>query len=106
MIEYRENVKGTLIRGAGNRDIPSRGRAWIEAHSGRVLRTELVSEDVQVKSEIIVNYQAESGFDLLVPGEMREQYVLPQSGVRIAGRATYNRFRRFTVTTSERPKPQ
>jgi len=38
--------------------------------------------------------------------EMREAYALTQSTVRIEGRATYNRFRRFTVTTSERPKPQ
>jgi VWFA-related protein len=106
VIEYRENVKGTLIRGPGNRDIPSHGRAWIEAATGRVLRTELMSEDVEVKSAITVRYQAESGFDLLVPGEMREQYTLPQLGVRIDGRATYNRFRRFTVTTTERPKKQ
>jgi VWFA-related protein len=105
VIEYRETAKGTLIRGAANRDLPSRGRLWIEAATGRVLRTELISEDVQVKAEITVNYGAEAGLDLLVPVEMREDYALPMSSIRIEGRATYSRFRRFTVTTSERPKP-
>jgi VWFA-related protein len=106
VIEYHEVAKGTLIRGANNRDIPSRGRVWIDATTGRVLRTELLSEDVQVKAEIVVNYGRQPELDLLVPIDMREEYALTQSAVRIEGQATYNRFRRFMVTTSERPKPQ
>jgi VWFA-related protein len=105
-IEYRETGKGTMIRGAANRDLPSRGRLWVEGATGRVLRTELISDDVQVKAEITVNYRAQAGLDLLAPVEMREDYALPQLGIRIVGRATYSRFRRFTVSTSEKPKPQ
>lgn len=105
VIEYRETGKGTMIRGAANRDLPSRGRLWVEGATGRVLRTELISEDVQVKAAITVNYQSQPGLDFLAPVEMREDYALPQSSIRIEGRATYTRFRRFTVTTSEKPKP-
>jgi hypothetical protein len=106
VIEYRETAKETLIRGQNNRSIPSRGKVWIEASTGRVLRTELLSEDVQVKAEIAVDYRTQPGVDLLMPVEMREHYTLTQLYMRIEGRATYNRFRRFTVTTSEKPKPQ
>jgi VWFA-related protein len=106
VIEYRETATPTLIRGASNRDIPSRGKVWIEARRGRILRTELVTEDTMVKAEIDVSYGTAPGLEALVPVEMREQYTMPRSSQRIEGRATYSRFRRFTVTTSERPKPQ
>ena len=45
------------------------------------------------------------GGSWLVPGEMRENYVVQQT-VTINGRATYSRFRQFTVTTTEKSKPQ
>lgn len=104
LIEYRETQDGTLVRGAGNRDIPSHGRIWIDSTSGRILRTELVSEDIAIRAMIDVSYKAEPGLDLLVPGEMREVYLVRRTESRIDGRAEYTRFRRFTVTTTEKPK--
>ena len=104
MIEYRETMKGTLVRGAKDRDIPSHGRIWIDSATGRILRTELISEDTEVRALIDVNYRSEAGLDLLVPAEMRELYELHRTQSRIDGRAEYSRFRRFTVTTSEKPK--
>lgn len=104
LIEYRETQDGTLVRGAGNRDIPSHGRIWIDSTSGRILRTELVSEDLVIRAMIDVSYKAEPGLDLLVPGEMREVYLVRRTESRIDGRAEYSRFRRFTVTTTEKPK--
>ena len=59
-----------------------------------------------MRAVIDVTYEAEPGLDLLVPAEMRENYLIRRSELRIDGRATYSRFRQFTVTTSEKPKPQ
>ena len=104
LIEYKETQDGTLVRGAGNRDIPSHGRIWIDSTSGRVLRTELISEDIAIRAIIDVSYKAEPGLDLLVPGEMREVYLVRRTESRIDGRAEYSRFRQFVVTTTEKPK--
>lgn len=104
MIEYTETLAGTVVRGANDKDIPSHGRIWIDSTTGRFLRTELISEDTEIRALISVTYRAEAGLDLLVPAEMRELYELRRTQSRIDGRAEYSRFRRFTVTTSEKPK--
>lgn len=103
-IDFRETQAGTVVRGAQDKDIPSHGRVWIDGRTGRFLRTELISEDTEVRALIDVSYRAEAGLDLLVPAEMRESYELRRTLARIDGRATYGRFRQFTVTTSEKPK--
>jgi hypothetical protein len=104
MIEYREVQGSTLVRGAMDRDIPSHGRIWIDSATGRFLRTELISQDTAIRALIDVSYRAESGLDLLVPAEMREQYTVRSTDTRIDGRATYSRFRQFKVETSEKTK--
>lgn len=104
LIEYRETLKQTVVRGAGGKDIPSHGRVWLDRTNGRFLRTELISEDTEVRASIDVTYQTGAGLDLLVPAEMRERYELRRTESRIDGRAQYSRFRQFTVTTSEKPK--
>jgi hypothetical protein len=104
MIEYREEQKGTMVKGANNKDIPSHGRIWLDSTNGRVLQTELISEDTDLRADINVLYKTEPGLDLLVPGEMREVYLIRRNETRIDGRATYGRFRQFTVTTTEKPK--
>lgn len=104
LLEYRESRKGTMVRGENNRDVPSHGRIWVDSTDGRVLQTELISEDVGLRAEVNVTYRREPGFDLLVPGEMRELYIIRRSETRIDGRATYGRFRQFSVSTTERPK--
>lgn len=72
LIEYRESQTGTVVRGADDKDIPSHGRVWVDSRTGRFLRTELISEDTEVRALIDVSYRAEAGLDLLVPAEMRE----------------------------------
>lgn len=104
MIEYRETQKGTMVKGANNRDIPSHGRVWLDSTNGRVLQTELISEDTDLRADINVTYKVEPGLDLLVPGEMREIYVIRRNDTRIDGRASYGKFRQFTVSTTEKPK--
>jgi hypothetical protein len=80
---------------------------WIDSRTGRILRTEHQSSDLLVRADIDVTYRAEAGLDLLIPAEMRENYLLRRTTeVRIDGIATYSKFRQFTVTTTEKPKPQ
>ena len=79
------------------RDLPSRGRFWIEPDTGRVLMTELITEDAAIRVVIDVSYQSEPLVGLLVPVEMHERYDLHSDGSRVAGRATYGRFRQFQV---------
>jgi hypothetical protein len=105
-IDYRETASRTLIRGADDRNIRSSGRVWVDGTNGRVLKTQLKSGYADVRAEITVTYKAEPGLDLLVPGEMKEAYMLPRSMTRIEGTATYRRFRQFTVVTTERTKQQ
>ena len=104
MIEFDEKGPGTMVKGANNRDLPSHGRAWLEHTTGRILRTELVTQDMQLRASVDVNYKTAPGIEVLVPGEMRENYMLRQSDTRIDGKATYDKFRQFSVSTSEKPK--
>jgi len=64
--------------------------------------TDVTLEEVLAR---VATYRSEPGLDLLVPGEMQELYTLRKPEARIDGRATYSRFRQFTVTTTEKPKP-
>jgi len=104
MIEFNEVRKGTMVKGANNRDLPSHGKVWIDSASGRILRTSLVTEDTELRATIDVVYRAEPGLELLVPAEMREIYNVRRSNARIDGHATYSHYRQFTVTTTEKPK--
>lgn len=109
MIEFNEVREGTMVKGENNRDLPSHGRMWIDSGTGRILRTSVITEDTELRAEIDVTYRAESGLSLLVPSEMKETYAVRRSEARIDGRATYGKYRQFTVTTSEKtdkPKPQ
>jgi hypothetical protein len=101
IVDFREKEDGTLIRDERGRDVPARGRFWIEPASGRVLMSELTADTRHVRATIDVSYQSEPLVGLLVPIEMRERYVT-RDGERIDGVATYGRFRQFTVTVDER----
>ena len=91
-IDYEEVRHPTIIRTPANKDLPSRGRFWIDPDTGRVLITELRAGNKNVRGAIDVSYQSEPVLNLLVPVEMREEYV-DRSGAHITGIATYGRFR-------------
>lgn len=101
VIEYREKEEGTLIRDERRRDVPARGRFWIEPATGRVLMSELIANTRNVRATIDVSYQSEPVVGLLVPVEMRERYTT-RDGEHIEGVATYGRFRRFQVSVDEK----
>jgi hypothetical protein len=104
LVEFEETTRDTLVRGEQGRDVPSHGRAWIDRRNGRILETEIISQDTSLRAEITVRYKEEPGLPVLVPDEMREIYQVARNDTRIDGRANYGRFRQFTVTTTEKPK--
>jgi hypothetical protein len=102
-LEYQEERGGTLIRGAGDRAMPSRGRFTIDLATGRVLASELIAESASLRARIEVAYALEPAIGSLVPREMREKYTLAD-GSTIEGKATYARFRRYQVVVDEKVK--
>jgi hypothetical protein len=101
VVEYREVARGTIIHTNRNKDLPARGRFWIEPETGRVLMTELVARNRELRATIDVSYQSEPLVGLLVPIEMREWYDGLRSGSRIEAVARYGKFRQFQVNTNE-----
>lgn len=105
VLDYKEVETQTIIRTTNGRDLPARGRFWIEPDTGRVVASELIAEDMAIKGTIDVQYQTEPSLGLLVPVEMRERYDIHRDGSRIDGTATYGRFRQFQVKVDEKLAP-
>ena len=95
----------TLIRTGTGRDIPARGRFWIEPGTGRVLMSELTADSSAVRATIAVSYQSEPLLGYLVPIEMRERYEGRRDSTLIEGNATYGNFRQFQMRSEERIGP-
>lgn len=99
-IEYKEVVRPTLIRGDGDSNLPTSGRAWIDVETGRVLKTEFVIESPSITARVTATFRPDQRLGINVPAEMIEEYK-PAAGGRISGKATYGRFRQFAVRTDE-----
>ena len=100
VVEFKETATPAMVRGEAGRDLMSHGRVWIEAATGRVLKTELQVEQPVIRASIVTTFRLEDQSGIAVPEEMREQYTFA-NGNRIATVATYGRFRRFDVNTTE-----
>jgi hypothetical protein len=59
-VEYAEKQRPTIIRTTNKRDMPSKGRFWIDPSSGQILMSELVLEDRTVRATIDVSYKPEA----------------------------------------------
>jgi hypothetical protein len=101
VIAYEETEAGTMIKTDGQKDLPAKGRFWIEPATGRVLMSELVAQNRRLRATIDVSYQSEPLLGLLVPIEMREWYDNLRTGSHIEAVATYGRFRQFQVSTDQ-----
>jgi hypothetical protein len=105
IVRFEERRGPTLVRTPNGRDIFSRGRLWIEPATGRVLMSEMITANPDVRGQINVSYQSEPLLGMLVPIEMRETYTAGRRAPRIEGTATYGRFRQFQVSIDERLGP-
>ena len=92
-VAFEERKKNTLIRMPSGRDLPARGRFWIDPSNGSVLISELTVDGGGVIATITVSYQSEPLMGFLVPVEMRETYI--REGERIGGQAQYGKFRKI-----------
>jgi hypothetical protein len=98
VVEYVETATPTLIVGRNDKDVPSRGRFWIDPADGRILRTLLETRPGPAVNTLEVTFRYEPRLEILVPGEMVERR---NAGLEtLEGRATYANFRRFRVDTS------
>jgi hypothetical protein len=101
VIEYRETARPTFVRTANDRDIPVNGRIWVDEQDGTIHKTELHALDTNVEAHITVTYTPDPGLGVWVPSRMDERYRAGRDSTEVRGTATYSKFRRFQVKTSE-----
>jgi hypothetical protein len=102
LLEYIEEGRPTFIQGRPGQDMPAFGRYWIDG-TGRVVKAELRIERREVKANLTTEFRPDDRLGINVPAQMRESYELLDSTVR--GLATYSRFRRFGVESTEELTP-
>jgi hypothetical protein len=103
VVEYVEDMRPTIIVGLPGQEMPAFGRFWIENDSGRVVKAEVRVEQRGIKANLTTEFRADERLGIDVPTEMREDYDLDSS--RVSGRASYSRFRKFEVKSSEELAP-
>ena len=99
VVEYVEDMRPTLIVGLPGQEMPAFGRFWIESDTGRVVKAEVRVEQRGIKANLTTEFRTDERLGIDVPSELREDYDLDNS--RVVGRASYTRFRRFEVKSSE-----
>jgi len=100
VVDYKEVATPAMIRGEAGLDLMAHGRLWIEAVTGRVMKTELLVEQPAIRAVITTTFQLDERLGIAVPLEMRERYTLA-NGNHVTTVATYGRFRRFDVSADE-----
>jgi hypothetical protein len=99
VVEFLEEARPTVITGLPGQDMVAYGRFWIEAATGRVVKTEVRVDERGVKAILTTVFRADERLGIDVPAEMKEDYELADS--HVTGNATYGRFRRFEVKATE-----
>jgi len=92
-LEFRERSRPAIIRQGNGRSVFSRGRVWVDAATGAVLRTDLVLEIDLVSYALTTRFERVAAMDLVLPAQLDERYTTPDEVV--TGTATYTNYRRF-----------
>jgi hypothetical protein len=100
IIDYREEARPSFIRGRSDLDLFAHGRLWIEADTGRLMKTEVLLDQPSLRARITTSFRFDDRFGITVPYEMQEEYKF-DSGIKVTAVATYDRFRRFDVSTED-----
>jgi hypothetical protein len=95
ILSFTETQKPTLLRSGMMRenDVPTRGSAWIEEATGRILQTELQIRHPDGVTTIKTIFTMDPRLQIMVPSTM--QTTKPEA------RATYTNFRRFMIQVDE-----
>jgi hypothetical protein len=99
IIDYQEQQRPTLIRGASDIDLYAHGRLWLD-DTGRLLKSEVLIEQPRLVARVVTDFRYDERFKIAVPIGMREEYQL-EGGTRVTAAAVYDRFRHFGVSTEE-----
>jgi len=94
----------TLLKGDSNSDVLSRGLFWIEEGTGRVVKTELQLGTPSYPIRITTLFTFDQELGINVPAVMEDWYPDRATG-EFRGKATYGKFRRFQIQTSESTAP-
>jgi hypothetical protein len=105
IIDYKEEARPSFIRGRSDLDLFAHGRVWIEAETGRVIKTEVLLEQPTLRARITASFRFDDRFGIAVPYEMQEEYRF-DNGTKVTAVATYDRFRRFDVSTEDTIKDE
>jgi len=98
LVTYREREKPTVVQTPDGRSLFASGKVWV-LPGGEIVRTEIGFLDAGLHARVTTTFAFDERFGVEVPNEMEEVYTLRRSEVR--GRATYGRFRKFGVTSTE-----
>jgi hypothetical protein len=108
-VEFEETSVPTLVSTDRNApgNLPARGRFWIDATRGTVLRSEvrLTIGSARFSAFVATQYGPEPGLAIWIPTEMKEECRDLPGGYRfgtLTATARYSNFRRFTVTVEEK----
>jgi len=103
VVEFTEEARPTVIAGRPGEEMPAFGRFWIDSATGRVVKSEVRVEVRDVKARLETTFRNDERLGIDVPNEFREEYDLRDS--RVSGVASYARFRKFEVKSSEELAP-
>jgi hypothetical protein len=103
VVDYVEDMRPTVITGGPGIDMPAFGRFWIESATGRVVKAEIRVEVKDLKANLTTTFRNDERLGIDVPNEFREEYDLRDG--RVSGVASYTRFRKFEVKSTEELAP-
>jgi hypothetical protein len=92
-VTFVERARPTLLRAGplGDQDVPTRGTAWIEEGTGRLLQSELQIGTGRSAVKALTKFKVDEGLQIMVPDTMRTE--------NPSGLATYSNFKRTGVNT-------
>jgi hypothetical protein len=95
VLEFQETAKPTMVK-SGTRDLPARGKFWVDPESGRVLKASARFEARDFSSEMTVTFGPVEKLNMWVPVEMTDSS--ENSKELITGIAVYTNYRRFDTS--------
>ena len=94
VVSFEERARPTLIRTPRGQDVTTKGLAWIDPGTGRILKTRIEPRlERGLTARITTIYAPDGRLQVWVPVAMEEVYETPSA--TLSGKASYTNFRRF-----------
>ncbi|MBW8868570.1 MAG: hypothetical protein JF610_14810, partial [Acidobacteria bacterium] len=95
VLEFQETSRPTLVKSV-TRDVPGRGKFWVDPETGRVLKASARFEARDFTCEMLVTFGPVEKLSMWVPIEMTD--TSENSKELITGLAVYTNYRRFDTS--------